>query len=87
MIVDKYAALYIVISQKLIGAGVIDQEKCDKISRRGHRKHRYWRRHILDLCNITLKSMERDGTFNSYATTVCLAGIKLAKARSNEAKT
>lgn len=32
----------------------MSQDMCDKISRVGSRKESYWKRHIIDLCELVL---------------------------------
>jgi len=51
----KEEALYDVLSAKLIEAGVVTERECAIIARRGTRKERFWKRHLLDLAEYAVK--------------------------------
>ena len=76
---DEWESLYSVLSERLVGYGVVTREQCDTISRKGHRKQRYWKRHIVDLCEFVLESMQRNDVWHTDATATCNAGLKIVK--------
>lgn len=50
--------LYYMLETLLIEHKYITQLQSDTICRRGHRKERYWKRHIIDLCEFVLENRE-----------------------------
>ena len=78
---SHWRELYEVIAQRLVGYGAVTREQCDTIARVGHRKQRYWKRHIIDLCEFAMEHIERNGLYpcKEEATATCMAGLKLVK--------
>lgn len=56
----KAELLYNQIEQVLMTNGYITQEVSDIISRKGSRKERLWKRHIIDLCEFVLNHRSID---------------------------
>lgn len=47
--------LYHKLEKLLIAQGYITQAQSDIITRKGHRKYGYWKRHVIDLCYFVLE--------------------------------
>ena len=52
--ISKKQAFFNAFSAKLVEMGVVSQENCDIIARRGTRKEYLWNRHIIDLANFAI---------------------------------
>ena len=50
----KSKKLYVKLERLIVSRGYMSQDMCDKISRVGSRKESYWKRHIIDLCELVL---------------------------------
>jgi len=79
---DAYQAVYTVLSNRFINAGIITKKESVAIARWGHRKQAYWRRHIIDLCDYATKKMQRNATSTSYLIQLCEAGVEIAKSET-----
>lgn len=51
----KAERLYEKIEKVLIAKGLVTQNQCNVIARRGHRKEWAWKRHIRDLCDFVFE--------------------------------
>ena len=71
-------ALYRVIAKRLIRGGVITHKESDVVCRRGHRKERYWKRHLLDLCEYSIEKMDRNSSGNDSLRKLCATGKRIA---------
>ena len=78
MIDDIYHSLYNTISERLINACIVTARESKDIARANTRKRRYWRRHVIDLCDYALKKMVRDNILNDDMQRTCEAGIRIA---------
>lgn len=76
---NKNKTIFNIIAKKLIDAGVVSQDECMLIARADTRKGRYWKRHILDLCNYALNKMTRQHIDNQQIRRVCETGIRIAR--------
>lgn len=76
---NKNKAIFDIVAKKLIDAGVISEDECMLIARTESRKGRYWKRHILDLCNYSLNKMDRQHIDNPQMRRVCETGIRIAR--------
>lgn len=72
-------ALFDVIALRLRGMDIVTHREVKLIVRRNTCKERYWRRHIIDLCDYAFDKMERESIDNAEARKLCLAGKELAK--------
>ena len=70
--------LYGVITRRLVGAGVITHKESNVICRMGHRKQRYWRRHLLDLCEYSIEKMDRNSSGDATLVALCTTGKGIA---------
>ena len=70
--------LYGVITRRLVSAGVITRKESDMICRRGHRKERYWKRHLLDLCGYSIRKMDRNDSGDDSLRKLCATGKGIA---------
>ena len=57
---SKAERLYEKLENILIAKGLITQDQCNLIARRGHRKESYWKRHVRDLCDFVLEVRKVD---------------------------
>ena len=79
---DPYQALYTVLSNRLINAGIITKKESTAIARWRHRKQAYWRRHIIDLCDYSIEKMQRNSTCEPRLIRICETGAKIAKSET-----
>lgn len=55
--------LYHILEILLIEHKHLTQLQSDIICRKGHRKERYWKRHIIDLCEFVLENREIENVY------------------------
>lgn len=72
---DLYWALVV----KFADTGIITKRQARIIARVNTRKERYYKRHILDLCEFVLWKMDDIGLQNNDITGLCNSTIQLIK--------